>query len=137
MAEKREINYSQMEAGFKFPAVSNKLDASTVTTYLGAVEESNDIYQKEMLVPPTAVAALAFAALSRSISFPPGTIHISQRLEFKDLVNVQDTIVCNASVIRRRDRGVLHMLTIALSISNQHGKEVITGNVEFILPDNS
>jgi len=135
MAEEKEIDYNQLQEGFKFPAVSHKLDASTVTTYLKAVDESSDIYRNSELVPPTAVAAMAFAALSQSTSFPAGTIHVSQKLEFKKEVNIQDTIVCNASVIRRRDRGPLHILTIVLSILNQHGKEVITGNTEFILPD--
>lgn len=135
MPERREIDYSQLDLGFEFPAVSHKLDASTVATYLRAVEESNDLYKDAKLVPPTAVAAMAFAALSQSISFPPGTIHISQKLEFKSVVSVPDTIVCNAIVVRRRDRGKLHILTITLSVSNQQGKELLTGNVEFILPE--
>jgi len=137
MAEKKEIDYNQFQEGFKFPAVSHKLDASTVATYLKAVEENNDLYHNTELVPPTAVAAMAFAALSKSISFPPGTIHVSQKLEFKTEANVQDTIICNASISRRRDRGPLHILTIVLSVSNQHGKEILTGNTEFILPDNN
>ena len=135
MPERREIDYSQLDTGFEFPAISHTLDTSTVATYLKAVEESNELYNDTKLVPPTAVAAMAFAALSRSISFPPGTIHVSQKLEFKSTVSVPDTIVCNASVIRRRDRGNLHILTIALSVSNQQGKELLDGNIEFILPD--
>ena len=135
MPERREIDYSQLDTGFEFPAVSQALDASTVATYLRAVEESNDLYQDAKLAPPTAVAAMAFAALSQSIAFPPGTIHVSQKLEFKSIVSVPDTIVCNASVVRRRDRGKLHILTITLSVSNQQGKKVLAGNVEFILPE--
>jgi hypothetical protein len=135
MAERKEMDYSQLDVGFKFPAVSHTLDTSTVATYLNAVEESTDLYQNTELVPPTAVAAMAFAALSHSVSFPPGTIHISQKLEFKNTVSTQDTIVCNASVIRRRDRGQLHVLSVNLSILNQHDKEIISGNVEFILPE--
>jgi acyl dehydratase len=81
-----------------------------------------------------AIAARALATLSEHISLPPGTIHVSQELEFIDTVSVDDTIICQAKVGRKQERGRLHLLTIDLNVLNQNQKMVMVGKTTFILP---
>ena len=114
MQQQQKSGYHQIEAGYEFPSSSYKLDHSMVSTYRKAVEETSSLYQDTGLVPPMAVAAYAMAALSEGIRLPPGAIHVSQALEFLDTVSVGDTITCMAKVSGKRDRGRLHLMTIAL-----------------------
>ena len=135
MAEKQKAEYSQIEAGHKFPASSFQMDESAVTTYLRAVGETGTLYHDSRLVPPTAIAAFAMAALSEKLSFPPGTIHVSQDLEFMDTISTSDTLTCHARVSRKQDRGKLHLLTVDFDVYNQQKKAVLTGKMSFVLPE--
>ncbi len=135
MPEEQKVEYSQLEAGYQFPASSYKLDATTVATYLKAVEDTSHLYQDTKLVPPMAVAAYAMAALSQGISLPPGTIHVSQELEFIDTVSVNDSLTSHAKVNRKQSRGKFHLLAIDLRVFNQNQQAVLAGKTTFILPE--
>lgn len=130
---KRE--YSQIQPGDQFPAVSYKLESSMIADYIKAVEETGDIYINNGLVPPTAVAAYAIKALSEVFTVPPGTVHTSQSLEFLDTLNAEETIICQAQVSRKQERGRFRFLTIDLTVSNQDKKRVMTGKTSFVLPE--
>ena len=136
MPQQQKIEYHQLEAGYEFPPTSYKLDSAMVATYLKATEETSRLYQDTGLIPPMAIAAYAMAALSERISIPPGTIHVSQEIEFIDTVSVGDTIICHAKVSRKQDRGKLHLLAVDLNVFNQNQKVVLTGKTSFILPRN-
>lgn len=135
MPGQQKIEYSQLEVGYQFPPSSYKPDASIVSTYLKAVEDTSRLYQDTKLVPPTAVAAYAMAALSRSICLPPGAIHVSQELEFIDAVSVNDSLISYARVSRKQSRGKFHLLAIDLNVFNQNQKAVLAGKASFILPE--
>ena len=86
MPKQQKIEYRQIEAGYEFPPASYKLDSSMVAAYLKATGETSRLFQHTGLVPPMAIAACAMAALSERISIPPGTIHVSQKIEFIEWV---------------------------------------------------
>ncbi len=134
MSKQHKIEYSQIEAGYEFPPASYELDSSMVSTYLKAVEEPGSLFQVSGLIPPMAVAAYAMTALSDSISLPPGSIHVSQGLEFIDTVNVGDIITCHAKVTAKHDRGRLCLMTVNLNVFNQNQKKVLAGTTGFVLP---
>jgi acyl dehydratase len=134
MPEQAKVEFSQLEAGFEFPPASYQLSAPAVATYLKAVGETSQLYQDTGLVPPTALAAYAMATLSGRISLPPGTIHVSQELEFLDTVNVGDTITCQAKVGRKQERGRLHLMTVYLNVFDQNRQAVLAGKTSFVLP---
>jgi len=135
MSQQPKVEFQQLEAGYEFPPASYSLDSSIVATYLRAIEDTSSLYQTAGLVPPMAVAAYAMTTLSDSISLPPGTIHVSQELEFMSVVNVGDTITCSARVIRKQDRGRLRLMTVALDVLNQDQKKVLSGKTSFVLPE--
>ncbi|MFQ5996857.1 MAG: MaoC family dehydratase [Dehalococcoidales bacterium] len=135
MSEHKKVDCSQLELGDEFPPSSRQIDSATVNTYLKAVEETSHLYQDSELVPPMAVAAYAMATLSENIAFPAGAIHVSQELEFIDIVSTGDTITSYAKVTRKQDRGKLHLLTIDLNVFNQSQKEVLAGKMSVILPE--
>lgn len=135
MPERQRIEYSQLETGYEFPASHYQLDNSIVATYLKAVEGTSNLYQDTDLVPPMVIAAYAMAALSENICLPPGTIHVSQELEFLGIVTVNDTLVSNARVSRKQSRGKFHFLTVDLNVINQRQQSVLAGKISFILPE--
>ncbi|MFC1987108.1 MaoC family dehydratase N-terminal domain-containing protein [Chloroflexota bacterium] len=130
----QKIDCQQIEAGYEFKPLSYQLDASMVADYLRAVGETSSLYQTSDLVPPTAVAAYALAALFGSISLPPGTIHVSQELDFTGTVNAGDTITCQAKVLRKQNRGGLNLMTIGLNVFNRNQEKVIAGKTSLLLP---
>ena len=135
MLKRRRVEYSQLAPGYEFPPSSYKLDSLMVATYLKAVEDTSALYQDTELVPPMAIAAYAMAALSENIYLPPGTIHISQELEFIDTVSTKDTLTSYARVGRKQSRGKFNLLTINLNVFNQRHKAVLAGKTSFILPE--
>jgi acyl dehydratase len=135
MAEQSKTEYYQLYVGFEFPPQSYKLDSSVVSLYLEAVKETNDLYRKEALVPPMAVTAFAMASLSEALKMPPGTIHVSQELDFLKLVYIGDTITCYSKVSRKLDRGGLRLMNTDITVVNQNKENVLTGKVGFVLPE--
>lgn len=135
MPEQAKAEYHQLFVGFEFPPQSYTLDTATVSAYLEATRETNDIYRAEGLVPPMAVTALAMASLGGAIKMPAGTIHVSQELEFLKLVKVGDVITCSSKISRKQDRGGLHLMNTDIAVLNQNQEKVLTGRVGFILPD--
>ncbi len=134
MNNQKNIDYSQIEAGYEFPPGTYKLDTATVSTFLKAVEDTSPLYKDTRLVPPMAVAASAMAALSGTISLPPGTIHVSQELNFIAAVNLDDSLTNYARISRAQKRGKLHLIAVALNVCNQNQETVLTGKTSFILP---
>lgn len=135
MSKQDEIEYRQLQPGYEFPASSHKLDSSIIAAYLNAVEETSPLYRNTGLVPPMAVAAYAMASLSEKLSLPPGSLHVSQELEFVDMVKVGDTITCRARVIQNKKRGRLHLMVINFDVFHQSRKKVLAGKTSFVLPE--
>jgi len=135
MTETQKIELNQLEAGYRFPASSYQLDAAKVAAYLGAAEDTSHLYRDFSLVPPMAVAAYAMAALSQRIALPPGTIHVSQELEFMGTVSVDDSLISHATVSRNQHRGKLHLLAIETNVCNQNQQAVLSGKSAFLLPE--
>jgi acyl dehydratase len=135
MSEQTKIEYYQLTTGFEFPKQSYVLDATTVTLYLDATQDNDELFREGGLVPPMAVTAFAMTALSLSISMPPGTIHVSQELDFLKLVRVGDTITCHSKISRKVERGGLRLMNTDITVTNQSQEIVLTGKVGFVLPD--
>ena len=134
MANQQRVEYSQLEPGHQFPQASYVLETSLIEAYLDATEETYPAYRQKKLVPPTAVAAYAMVALAEGIELPPGTIHISQEIEFLKPACVNDTITSHARVSGRRSRGNLELLTIDMDVTNQSGDPVLAGKTTFLAP---
>lgn len=128
------MEFDQLEVGHEFPPVSYRLDKSMVAMFLGAVEETNSLYRDGELVPPMAVAARAMAALAECVSPPPGSIHISQELEFLDTLNTGETITCVARILRKQERGKLRIMIIGLDVFNQRQQKIAAAKTSFMLP---
>ena len=134
MPEPQKIEYHQLSANFEFPSNSFCLDTATVTNYLKAVDDTSPFFANSELIPPLVIAAHALAALSRGMSLPPGSIHVSQELEFTGTARVNDTLTSHARVTRKQDRGKIRLLAIDLNVMNQDHETVLTGKTSFILP---
>ena len=129
-----KIEYDKLTTGYEFAPASFKLDREMVTAYLKATEDKTGLYKESRIIPPMAIAALAMAALLTGLSLPPGTIHVSQELEFIDIANIGEPLTSYARVSRKVERGKLHMLTIGINVLGQKKTAVITGEFGFILP---
>jgi hypothetical protein len=129
------VKFNQLFEGYEFPSKSYTFDSTEVSIYLKATRESNELYHGTGLVPPMLVAAYSMAALSKSILMPPGTIHVTQQLDFLGPVHVGDTITCSSKVTRKQDRGGLHIMNTDICIANQKSVKVLTGRIGFILPE--
>jgi acyl dehydratase len=136
MVSPEKVEFNQLFVGFEFPSQSYTFDSSVVSKYLEATRESNELYLGTGLLPPMLVAAYSMAALSKSISMPPGTIHVTQEFDFLSPVHVGDTITCCSKVSRKQDRGGLHLMNTDISVTNQNQTKVLTGRIGFILPEN-
>jgi hypothetical protein len=133
MAQEPKTDYYQINVGYEFPSRTYTLDSAMVSTYLEAVKEAHDLYRVEKLVPPLALAAYAMTALAEGSNFPPGTVHVTQELDFLTAVRVGETIFCRSRVSRRIDRGGMRIMTTEIDVYREQQK-VLRGKVGFILP---
>jgi acyl dehydratase len=132
--EKRRAEYSELATGYEFAPKQFRLDKEKVTAYLKAVEGNRHIHDGREAIPPMAIAALAMTALSEGISFPQGAIHVSQELQFLDMVSIDETLTSKARISRKLERGKFHMLTISIDVQNEQKIPVLSGETSFILP---
>ncbi len=137
MPERQKIEYEHLETGYEFHPASYRLDIGMIATYLRAVGDTSPLHHDSEIIPPMAVATLAMTSLLESISLPGGTIHVSQEIEFIDPISIKDTITCHARVIRKHERGKLHLMAIELNVFNQTQKAVLSGKTSFVLPKNN
>jgi len=136
-----QVQYDQMDTGYEFPPASYNLDAEIISKYLEAAGESSSLYwQSENhqalsgLVPPMAITTYVMTMLMQKISLPPGSIHVSQEIEFLKATEVGTRITCHAKVSQKWQRSKFHLLTIDLNVFDQNKELVQTGKVGFILP---
>src|SRR5512143_3221980 len=134
MAQEEKADFYSIGVGYEFPVKNYTLDSETVSNYLAAVKESHALYQRERLVPPLALTALAMSALAEGSSFPGGTVHVTQELEFLGTVKVGETISCRSQVSRRIDLAGMRIMTTDIAVFNQDQVKVLAGKVGFVLP---
>jgi len=135
------VQCDQLDAGYEFSPASYDLDAATIAKYLEAVGESSSLYWQSDnpqaltgLVPPMAITTYATTMLLQRLSLPPGSIHVTQEVEFLKAIEVGTRITCQAKVSQKWKRGKFHLLTIDLSVLDQSQALVQSGKVGFILP---
>jgi hypothetical protein len=85
-------------------------------------------------VPPTAAGVLGMRRLLSLISLPEGSLHISQEFEFKGVMAIGDLLTCQATVMRKQERGPIRLLTIDILISNEAGCDMVTGRLIISVP---
>ena len=132
MANQQPAQFAQLETGYEFPPASYTLEPHLIESYLKATQEIDPVFEENKLVPPTAVAAYALAALAKSMEVPPGTIHTSQGIEFAGPAYVNDTITSQAIVSNKRSRKNMEIITIDIDVTNQTGATVLTGKTTFL-----
>ena len=135
------VQCDQLDAGYEFSPASYDLDAATIAKHLKAVGESGSLYWQSDnpqaltgLVPPMAITTYATTMLLQRLSLPPGSIHVTQEVEFLKAIEVGTRITCQAKVSQKWKRGKFHLLTIDLSVLDQSQELVQSGKVGFILP---
>lgn len=131
---KQRIKYEQLTTGFKFSPSTFTIDVKTVSQYLKATEDGNALIYGDMLVPPMAVTALAMAAMAEKFELLPGTLHVSQQLEFSRTVAVNSTLTSYVGVNRVVARGKFHMLNLGIRVEDEDKETVVSGEIGFILP---
>ncbi len=129
----QRIEFEKLTPGYEFTSTSFKLDSKVIMDYLKATGDNNT-YTEEKIAPPMLIAALAMSAMSANLEMPPGSVHVSQELEFNNIANIDEILISYARVKRKMERGQLHMLTISIDVENQKKNTVMSGETSFILP---
>lgn len=127
-------SYEELVPGYEFPPARYELTSSLISEYLRAVDNPDELKILEEFVPPLAIAAYAMAAVSRSLSLPPGSIHASQEFEFFKLVPVGAIIDCQARVARKLSRGKMRMLVLEIDVFDESKEKVQSGKATVVLP---
>jgi len=109
------------------------ISAAVVDAYLRAVKDGSSLH--DALVPPTAVAALALAAVMDAVSLPAGAVHTAQELEFTAPVPPDAPLRCTAEVAQNSIRGGARFLTLQFQVSNAE-VVALTGRSSILIPMN-
>jgi hypothetical protein len=106
-----------------------------VDLYLQAVGESNDLFQRQRFVPPTALAAYALGGILREMDLPPGAIHAAQEMSLSGAVPPDDIIVFRARLTQNSVRGGWRFLAIDFSVVHEDERQVIQGRSTVVIPE--
>ena len=127
------MNYYDLPVNYEFPARAFTLDRELVSKYLEATRDTHPLFAREGCVPPMAVGALAVSALAKEVSFPPGTVHVSQEFEFAAPLRVGAVVSFRSKVARNLHRGGMYLMSVEILVLDQNQQKVLTGKVGFVL----
>ena len=134
MEDSEKSQFDILEEGHEFPLITYKLEQAIVDGFIEATQMDTSLYTEGGPVPPMVLAARGMAAVAECVSVPPGSIHVSQELEFIGTVKAGETINCHAKVLRKQERGRLRIMTVGLDVFNEAGEKVMISNTAFMLP---
>ena len=130
------MRFSDLTPGYAFPSTVLALDAQTVERYLRATQEDNALYWRDgavHLVPPLAVAALAFRGIAQGVALAPGSLHTGQDLLFRRLVTVGERLTAQAHVEASSRRRGFTALVADLAATDDSGETALAGSLTLLV----
>ena len=130
------MRFSELTPGYAFPSTVLALDAQTVERYLRATQEDNALYWRDgavHLVPPLAVAALAFRGITQEVALAPGSLHTGQELLFRRLVTVGERLTAQAYLTASSRRRGFVALAIDLVATDDSGESALAGSLTLLV----
>jgi 3-hydroxybutyryl-CoA dehydratase len=125
------MRFSDLTPGYEFPSTALALDAETVARYLLATQDDHALYWREgavHVVPPLAVAALAFRGIAQELALAPGSLHTGQELLFRRLVTVGERLTAQAHVAASSRRRGFVALVVDLAATDDLGETALSGS---------
>src|SRR5437764_375715 len=130
------MRFSDLTPGYAFPSTVLALDVQTVERYLRATQDDNAVYWRDgavHLVPPLAVAALAFRGIAQGVALAPGSLHTGQDLLFRRLVTVGERLTAQAYVTASSRRRGFVALAIDLAATDDSGETALAGSLTLMV----
>src|SRR5947209_4400465 len=130
------MRFSDLTPGYAFPSTALALDTETVERYLRATQDDNAVYWRDgavHLVPPLAVAALAFRGIAQGVALAPGSLHTGQDLLFRRLVTVGERLTAQAYVTASSRRRGFVALAIDLAATDDSGETALAGSLTLMV----
>lgn len=130
------MRFSDLTPGYEFPAARFTLDAATVAQYLAATDDDNAIYWRDgavRLVPPLAVAALAFRDIAERVALEPGSLHTGQELAFHRPVLAGERLTTQARVATVSRRRGFTALIVELAATDEDGEVPLSGRMTLMV----
>ena len=130
------MRFSDLTPGYAFPSTALALDTETVERYLRATQDDNALYWRDgtvHLVPPLAVAALAFRGIAQEVALAPGSLHTGQELLFRRLVTVGERLIAQAHVTASSRRRGFVALAIDLAATDDSGEIALAGSLTLMV----
>lgn len=130
------VRFSDLTPGYEFPSTVIALDGETVLRYLTATEDDNALYWRDgalSLVPPLAVAALAFRAIAQELALEPGSLHTGQELEFRRPVAIGERLTTAARVTASSKRRGFTALVVELAATDPDGEIPLSGRMTLMV----
>ena len=130
------VDYSTLAVGHEVSNRTFRVDACTVSKYVGAVGDATAQPggPGEDKTPPMAVAALGLRGVLDDLGIPSGALHAGQELRFAGPVDVDARLRCRATVARNSVRRGSRFVDIALSVLDDDEMEVMSGTTTLIMP---
>src|SRR5919198_6248706 len=130
------MSFSDLTPGYTFPPTVLALDVQTVERYLRATQDDHALYWRDgavHLVPPLAVAALAFRGIAQEVALAPGSLHTGQELLFRRLITVGERLTVQANVTAGSRRRGFVALAIDLAATDHSGESALVGSLTLMV----
>ncbi len=135
-------SFTEMTAGYEFPAVEFSIDEAALNAYLNAIDDSQPIYGSHgtqmdgrAVVSPTALAAFALRPMADALGrLLPGSLHGGQDYEFHRPVLTGEQLVVTSRVANRAQRRGVSVLIIEQQVRASN-ELVLTGRSTLVLAD--
>jgi hypothetical protein len=124
---------TDLSAGHVFPPIRFSVDAAKSRAYRDATGDTLDLYDRENIAPPLAVAALALGALLGEVSLPDGTLHASEALTYAAAVPIGAELECRATLTQRSVRAG-YVVSVLDSDIVLHGSTALSTRATVLSP---
>lgn len=126
---------ADLPVGYEFASIRFQLQPQEVDLYLQAVGESNDLFQQQRFVPPTALAAYALRGILREINLPAGALHSAQEMSVSRPMTSNETIIFRAKLTRNAVRRGWRFVSIDFDGVDEGEVQVIRGKSTVVIPE--
>ena len=137
-----ELTFDEMEIGMEFPDTTYALGEETVSKYIDVVDDRNPLYTDEaeakklgfggVIAPATSVCLFTkpsnlLSGLKPKRRPPSGSIHVSQKYEFINVIRPGDVITSKSKVLDKYLKKGSKYVHIGTDCFNANGANVAVG----------
>ncbi len=122
-----------LSVGRILPRVTFTVDKALVESYIQSVDDLSGLFQRNCLVPPLALAAIARKRLMEVLHIPDGAIQSQAIFDFLCGVKLEEPLQCSGTISEHWKRNGVNYVAVDIWVDRMNRRRALKGKMGFIL----